>query len=36
MLLAEIDGSGHDGAVAQSLHGVKLAVRGSTGPASRA
>jgi LacI family transcriptional regulator len=33
MLLAEIEDSGHHGPVAQSLLGVELAVRGSTGPA---
>jgi len=32
MLLAKIEGNGHDGPVAQSLLGVELAVRGSTGP----
>jgi LacI family transcriptional regulator len=32
ILLSELDGGGSDGAVAQSLLGVELAVRGSTGP----
>jgi LacI family transcriptional regulator len=33
MLLGKIEGNGHAGPVAQSLLGVDLAVRGSTGPA---
>ncbi len=34
LLLGKIEGNGHEGPVAQSLLGVELAVRGSTGPAA--